>query len=113
MGEVAIYNTLDIIGIMSYNYLMTNTPHTDTKNHTQTLSERLQQSLIPLEDDAEQTDILRNQMRVLHHICNRMLVDADRKYENQLMQYNLALRAQNQYRQTLMAIEALNAQGRK
>lgn len=92
---------------------MTDTPHTNTKHQLQTLSEQLQQSLTPLADDDSPTDILRNQMRILHHICNRMLVDADRKYENQLMQYNLALRAQNQYRQTLLAIEALDAQGRK
>lgn len=95
---------------------MTNETHTAGKDALQTplqtLRQQLQQSLVPLDSEADPTDILRQQMRVLHHICNRMLADADGKYD-QLVQYNLALRAQNQYRQTLLALEALESQGRK
>jgi len=92
---------------------MTNTTHTDpTETQAKALALQLQQSLTPLDGDDNPIDTLRNQMRILHQICNRMLADADDRYDK-LIQYNLALRAQNQYRQTLLAMEALEAQGRE
>ena len=92
---------------------MTDTLHKDpTEKHAKALALSLQQSLVPLDAAENPTETLRQQMRILHQICNRMLADADDRYDK-LIQYNLALRAQNQYRQTLLAMEALDAQGRK
>jgi hypothetical protein len=100
---------------MSYYICMTNTEdkeHTEKENATKALALQLQQSLAPLDNDDNPIATLRNQMQILNQICNRMLADADDRYDK-LIQYNLALRAQNQYRQTLLAMEALEAQGRK
>lgn len=83
----------------------------DTKQKTQELATQLRQSLVPIDDDDSPIDTLRNQMKILHQITNRMLADADKR-SDKLIQYNLALKAQNQYRKTLLTVEDLNARGR-
>jgi len=82
-----------------------------TRQHTKALATQLQQSLVPIDEDDNPIDTLRNQMKILHQITNRMLADADSRCDK-LIQYNLALKAQNQYRKTLMTIEDLAARGR-
>ncbi len=83
-----------------------------TKAKALEIAGQLQQSLVTIEEDDNPKDILRHQMGLLHQITNRMLADADNHFVK-MHQYNLALRAQNQYRQTLLALEALEKQGRK
>lgn len=70
------------------------------KNETkETLCAHLQELIARPPEDADETQ-LRQQNDVLNSIFKRMLSDADSRYDY-LIQYSLALRAQNQFVRTL------------
>ena len=58
-------------------------------------------------------DKLRKHNQILDRLMLRMLSNADNNYYINLKQYSMALRAQNQYRQTVMATDVLKQREEK
>lgn len=63
--------------------------------------------------DDDEIEKMKIQAGILDKIMLRMLEDADERYYDRLIQYGLALRAQNQYRQTVQTIDTLNLRAAK
>lgn len=84
---------------------MSNISKKDRQEELAALKARLQKS-IQTESNSTRYQSLQEQMDVLNLIFKRMLADADQKYDA-LIQYGLALRAQNQFRQTLQMAEQI------
>ena len=93
------------------NEIENKTPEQILKTDLDSLHSELQEILSNVHGDDE-IDNLKKQARVLNKVMLHMLSDADERYDR-LIQYGLALRAQNQYRQTVQTVDTLNRRAEK
>ena len=95
------------------NNMENETPQQILKENLDSLHSELQEILSNVHGDDE-IENLKKQAKVLNKVMLRMLSDADEQYSNMVhIQYGLALRAQNQYRQTVQTIDTLNRRAEK
>jgi|GEM_PF-4518977 len=87
------------------------TPKQRLKANLDNLHNQLQECTPDVRGDNE-IEHLKEQARVLNKVMLRMLSDADERYD-MLIQYGLALRAQNQFRQTVQTVDTLNRREEK
>lgn len=105
MGLISIFLALDKIGLISYICFMT-----DEKKHIKDriidLRNELQASLLYDGDDEELAELLQAQAKVLDRAFRSLLGAAPGRYE-EIAHYGTALKAQNQFRHTALAVNAL------
>jgi len=106
-GARASAKPLDKIGLISYTTRMKHThKNLPQKNTLSDIKQKLQDSLA-CGEESDSAEILNQQSEMLDYVFRRLLSDADKKYDA-LLQYGLALRAQNQYRKTRQAIDQIS-----